>query len=280
MIPPSHQPHDKFFKVSVKEKAIVESFLKAHLPATTYQRLDLTTLALTEKSLSLPGLQEMHCDLVYSCQIDGHAGYVPILFLFEHLAYTPKYLPLYLLQGSLGLMIEHIRTGGDQLPIVIPLGLYHGKESPYPHSTDIFDYFGDPELARAVMFKPFTLVDLTTMPVEEILHHGMAAPMELFFKEYRSKNFLQALKQAIDTRLLQDTVLHTTASYFGTMIEYILMTGDQFQPVDSIIQLLNETFPERKETIMNFAQQLEQRGVQKGLQSRHAGELPRSVANR
>ncbi len=76
----THQPHDKFFKASLKERQIAVDFLKAYLPAEIYQRLDLNTLQLIDKSLSMPALKEMHSDIVYQCQLDGQAGYIPIVF--------------------------------------------------------------------------------------------------------------------------------------------------------------------------------------------------------
>ncbi len=78
-----HQPHDRLFKDSLKEKPVAVDFLQAHLPPEIFKRLDLNTLQLTDKSLLTPDLVEIHSDVVYRCQIDGKAGYIPILFLLE-----------------------------------------------------------------------------------------------------------------------------------------------------------------------------------------------------
>src|SRR5260364_132605 len=82
----SHPPHDKYFKASLKERQIVVDFLKSHLQPGLYQCLDLSTLHLTDKSLGMPELREMHCDIVYKGTIDGKDGYIPIIFQLEHLA--------------------------------------------------------------------------------------------------------------------------------------------------------------------------------------------------
>src|SRR5260363_339450 len=76
----SHQPHDKYFKASLKERQIAVDFLKSHLQPDLYQRLDLSTLHLTDKSLHTPDFVEIHSDIVYRCQFDGQDGYIPILF--------------------------------------------------------------------------------------------------------------------------------------------------------------------------------------------------------
>ncbi len=82
-----HQIHDKFVKRSLQEKRIAMAFLQAHLPAAIYQILNMETLTLTNKSLVPPGLREIHCDIVYQCQIDRDDGF--IIFLIEHQSSTP-----------------------------------------------------------------------------------------------------------------------------------------------------------------------------------------------
>src|SRR5260363_7904 len=87
----SHQPHDKYFKASLKERQIAVDFLKSHLQPGLYQRLDLSTLHLTDKSLGMSELREMHCDIVYKCTIDGKDGYIPSFFNWNTLPARPSH---------------------------------------------------------------------------------------------------------------------------------------------------------------------------------------------
>src|SRR5260363_1145 len=201
----SHQPHDKYFKASLKERQIAVDFLKSHLQPGLYQCLDLSTLHLTDKSLGMPELREMHCDIVYKCTIDGKDGYIPIIFQLEH-------------------------------------------------------------LARALVFKPFSLVDLTTMTEEAIKQHGAAALMELLFKWYSARNLLEVLKQSTDGAVWRLTLSRTTEPYFEAVLEYLCSTGNQNQSADELKEFLSKLLPEKRESVMNFAQQLERRGEQKGYQ--------------
>ncbi len=105
-------------------------------------------------------------------------------------------MAFYLLQGSIGLMADHLKAGHDTLPLVLPICVYHGKQSPYPHSTSLYDAFGDPSLAKAILFQPFNLIDLTVLSEKTIQQHGTAALMELLFQQYHAKDFIQALEQA------------------------------------------------------------------------------------
>src|SRR5260364_446349 len=130
----SHQPHDKYFKASLKERQIAVDFV------------------------------EIHSDIVYRCQFDGKDGYIPILFLLEAFSTAPTHIAFHLLQYVVNLMNDALKAGSKKLPLVLPLCVYHGETSPFPQSTDIYDDFDDPDLARAMMFKPFSLIDLTTLP--------------------------------------------------------------------------------------------------------------------
>src|SRR5260364_151441 len=175
-------------------------------------------------------------------------------------------MALYVLQGSVSLMAQHLKEGHDKLPLVLPICIYHGKISPYPNSADIFDHFEDPDLARALVFKPFSLVDLTTMTEEAIKQHGAAALMELLFKWYSARNLLEVLKQSTDGAVWRLTLSRTTEPYFEAVLEYLCSTGNQNQSADELKEFLSKLLPEKRESVMNFAQQLERRGEQKGYQ--------------
>lgn len=69
-----HQPFDKLFKVSLSEKKVAISYLKAHLPAEIFKRINIDTLELTDKSFILPKFREIHSDIVYRCQFDNQDG--------------------------------------------------------------------------------------------------------------------------------------------------------------------------------------------------------------
>jgi predicted transposase/invertase (TIGR01784 family) len=64
-----HQPHDKFFKISMKQKQVAIDFLRSHLPLKVFKLIDCNTLELTSHSFVLPDLQEIHSDLVLSVSI-------------------------------------------------------------------------------------------------------------------------------------------------------------------------------------------------------------------
>ena len=122
-----NQPHDKLFKITLKEKAIAIDFIQNAVPATTLKRLDLSRLRLTDKSLILPGLQEIHADIIYECPINEREGYV--FFLLEHNS-TSKgmaLMPFWKLQYTIALMADHLAQNHKQLPIERRITIYYAK---------------------------------------------------------------------------------------------------------------------------------------------------------
>ena len=221
-----------------------------------------------EKSFIVPELKEIHSDIIYKCEINEKSGY--LFFLVEHESTAKDELMAFrLLHYIVSLSHEHLQQGHKKLPIILPLCIYHGEVSPYPHSTDLYDNFEDSELARKVAFKPFKLIDLTVLSDEEISQHGLLSLMEMLFKHHRDKNFLSIMRKMLKTQLVQNVIKQLNISYLSDMLNYVLSTTqDETEPQADrvLIKELVGAFPQQTEVIMTFAQQLEQRGLQQGLQ--------------
>jgi predicted transposase/invertase (TIGR01784 family) len=257
-----HHIHDKFFKQSLKEKKIALAFLRAHLPPKLYNRIDPNSLVLTDKSFITAEHREIHSDIIYRCTIDGASAY--LFFLIEHESTSnEKYLPLKKLEYCIYAMKDHLKQGHTHLPIIIQICIYHGKESPYPHSTNIYDYFENPRLAREFAFdKSYFLIDLTTLTDEEIKQHDVAALMELLFKHARDRDLLKIFKQA---RELVHWILEEVGyGYFESVIKYLLR-NQKPQKIEKFMGRLIQILPEEKAMIMSIGDALEERGRQKGI---------------
>ena len=158
-------------------------------------------------------------------------------------------------------MRQHLKQKHDKLPIIINICLYHGEQSPYPHSTDLFDCFAEPELAKTWMFKPFHLIDLTVIPDHQITQQGKAALLEYLFKHCRDAELSRHIKEMI--ALLKRISLE---DYFDTVLHYLTHAcGDQ-DNVDQLLDAIIHELPEQEPKIMTYGQQLIQRGMQQGVQ--------------
>ncbi|WP_342220778.1 Rpn family recombination-promoting nuclease/putative transposase [Rickettsiella endosymbiont of Miltochrista miniata] len=136
-------------------------------------------------------------------------------------------------------------------------------------TNDLYDCFDDPELARELAFKPFKLIDLTILSDEEISQHGLAALLEMLFKHHRSKQFLSIMRTLIQTNLVQNVIKQLDIAYLTDMLNYILNTSQdetRSQAAQHLIHELIQVFPQEREVIMTFAEQLRQEGRQEAIQ--------------
>ena len=96
---------------------------------------------------------------------------------------------------------------------------------------------------------------------EQLLQDGLAFLMGMLLKHSRAKNFLTILKQRREA--IREILRQLNRETRRFMLKYVINeTQDEKveDAVDQLIQILITDLPEDKETIMTFAQQLEQKG--------------------
>lgn len=231
------------------------------------KRIDFASLKLTEKSFVAKDLKQLHSDLIYQCLIDEKPGY--IYLLLEDQSRAEKLMAFRKLTYLIRLMEVHLRQGHKKLPIILPICVYHGRTTPYPYTTDIFDCFEDPKLAREIMFRPFQLVDLTVLSDDEIKQHGLVAVMEVLMKHHRARDLAILLKRLLKEELLRQTLNRLgDDSYLTSVLYYFASWGDRGRTfrIDDILNHLTAELPEKRETIMTLGDQLIQRGIHQGMQ--------------
>ncbi len=258
-----HHPHDGFTKKALSQLAVAKDLLKAHLAPELVRRINWNTLRLSNKSYVTEQLKQLHSDVVYSCQVDVKEAY--IYCLIEHQSQADPLLPFRILQYNVLLIEEHLAQGHKQLPIVINLCLYSGKQSPYPYSVDIYDCFEDTVLARAMMFKPLELIDLTTRTEEELAGHGQADLLQILLKHSQERSLLAWIKA---NPVLVQKLLSRLYGISGVV--YILGV-EQTYSSEELINAIVEVAPNKKEDIMTAAQQLMQQGMQQGMHNKALG---------
>lgn len=152
------KPHDMLFHDTMQNLAIAKSFFQTHLPAHLKSIVDLSTLRLCDGKHVCAERQTTYTDILYEVRIKNKDGY---LFLHsEHQSSAHPLMAFRMLCYTCRIMEAHVKqqkSARKKLPLVIPLVYYHGKQSPYPYTTDIIDCFDDPELAKQHFLKTFHL---------------------------------------------------------------------------------------------------------------------------
>ena len=166
--------------------------LKAHLSKELLSLMDLKSLEPEDKSFIDPDLSEAFSDQLYRVNFKNKPGY--LYLLYEHQSTPDKLMPMRLLHYMCRIMYHHVNKKKKKtLPIIVPMVLYTGKK-PYTHSTDIFDLFEDKELARQLMFKPFSLIEVWKNS-DEKMKQRLSGVLELVFKYVKEPEFIKSVQE-------------------------------------------------------------------------------------
>ena len=76
---PIHQPHDKLFKLSMKDIRVARAFFKNHLPVDILEQLDLDTLKWESNSFVDDAFKATEADVVYSLKQGTEVAYLYLL---------------------------------------------------------------------------------------------------------------------------------------------------------------------------------------------------------
>lgn len=252
--------HDHFFKKFLGDIAVARDFLELHLPPNLRKCCDFNTLAMESGSFVEDDLKSQCADMLYSMKTSsGQDGY--IICLIEHQSRPEKLMAFRLMRYAIAAMQRHLEQGNDQLPVVIPLLLYHGTTSPYPYSTKWLDCFCEPELAATVYQEAFSLVDVTTIPDEEILTHRRVALLQLVQKHIRTRDMLEL---AVELANLLEKWQYSKEQC-KSLLYYIAQAGNTIDG-EGFIRTLAEKAPTYREDFMTIAEQLREKGKQEGYQ--------------
>ncbi len=216
-----HNPHDMLAKRFLTNLPVAIDFLKAHLPQAIKERCDFSTLKIQPTSYVEEDMRAHVTDILYSLQIDGRQGFIYIIQEAQSTAL--RLMPLRYLRYKTSIWKQHAETHPSELlPVIVPIMLYTGKDSPYPYSLDFMDCFVDPVFAREVFHAPVHLVDLTVMPDSEIIVHGKVALLEIVQKHIRARDLL-----GLAHKMTQILRFHEiTRDLYIDLLKYIVSEGD------------------------------------------------------
>ncbi len=252
-------PHDLTFKQFLTHPATALDFMQLHLPAELQAICDFNTLKLESGSFVEDELRPYFSDVLYSLKTtDGAEGYVHVLI--EHQSSPDRHMAFRLMRYAVAAMQRHLDAGHKRLPLVIPVLFYSGKRTPYPYTTRWLDEFDDPKLAKKLYSGEFPLVDVTVIPDDEIMNHRSMAALTLLQKHIHRRDVSELLDK-LALLLLTETL---TREQVHALISYLVQAGEA---VDSevFVRELALRVPQHGDALMTIAQQLEQKGIEKGI---------------
>ena len=250
-------PHDATFRQFLTQPDIARDFMELHLPAELRALCDLSTLKLESGSFVEDDLRQYFSDVLYSLKTTAGDGYVHVLI--EHQSSPDRHMAFRLLRYAVAAMQRHLEAGHKKLPLVIPVLFYSGKRSPYPYSTRWLDEFDNPEVAERLYGSAFPLTDITVIPDDDIMNHRSMAALTLLQKHIHQRD-MATLTDRLATLLMAN---YLSSPQVTALIHYLLQAGESADS-EAFVRELAQRVPQHGDALMTIAQQLEQKGIEKG----------------
>lgn len=265
MKPSIHQPHDKFFKLSLAEIVVAKEFFSAHLPANLLKKIDLATLKLEKESFIDEAYKDTEADVVYSARMGDTTTYLYILC--EQQTEVDPWLAFRLLGYTVRIMdLHHKQHPRDPLPLVYPIVVYTGDE-PWSAPLDIFPLFAEAEnLAREIMFKPYQLQDVKRTSDDELRQQELSGLVAFSLKYRRARDFQRFLKELLPW--VNQVEVHHAAqgtSLGRIVLKYVIDDSPEGNKDLLVQEAQHYLSQELQGDIMTIAQQWKQEGIQIGV---------------
>ncbi|WP_052326461.1 Rpn family recombination-promoting nuclease/putative transposase [Halobacteroides halobius] len=120
-------PHDKFFKETMTDLEVAKDFMNNYLPPEILDLINLDDIELEKDSFIEKELEEVFSDILYKVSLNNKDAY--IYLLFEHKSYTYKKISIQLLKYVIKIWeLKLKQTEREELPLVIPMVFYHGRQ--------------------------------------------------------------------------------------------------------------------------------------------------------
>lgn len=191
--------HDAFFKSTFSHKDVAQEYIQKFMDQYFVQHIDLENLTLDSTSYVSTGLEEYFSDLVWTAQYKGKSK-VHITFLFEHKSYIQK-IPEIQLGRYIFEQLEVQSKSKEKLNVVIPIIVYHGKDT--WHVREFYEYFEyvDEFLMQYIPSFKYQLTDLSKYSDEELINLGVGKLLNVFLAmiHARDMNYLRKNFKAIFT---------------------------------------------------------------------------------
>lgn len=275
-------PHDKFFKKTFGDVAVAGDFLDNYLPQSIVDIIDMDTLEPQKDSFINKELQESFSDLLFKANINNREGY--LYFLFEHKSYPSRDAAFQLLRYMVEIWNTKVENT-TQLPVIIPLVIYHGKDgwNIKPTLGEIISGYEElpVEVQKLIPDYEYLLYDFSKLTDEEIkgavINKIVMTMMRDMPKEDIGEILKFVLRAAIHLLELEDK--QTGMEYLETLVRYLFsaradLTKNHF---NELVKKIETIYPEGSERIMTLAELFREEGKEEGRKEGEAKALARTA---
>ena len=219
-------------------------------------------------------------DLLFSVEREPDATPVLVYVLLEHQSSPNRWMPLRVLNYCVQVWVRWQETHEDEgrSPLIVPLVLYQGAQ-PWQHERELAALFADvaPKWRWVPRFE-HVLIDQTRQSPDSV-PGGLAARLA---QVAMMAAFRQAREELLEsaTRLMGELYRAMGFDAVTKHVEYVLATQpDEYRSV--FVDALRRNVPGRGGDVMNYVEQLIERGRREGRQEgRQEGRSPGRKAGR
>ena len=258
--------------------------MNGYLPASIRDIVDLTTLEPQKDSFINKELQEVFSDLLFRADINNKEGY--IYFLFEHKSYQDKLVIFQLLRYMIEIWESKVKKqGSDELPVIIPLVIYHDKGE-WRVKTKLGDMINGynrlPEdVKRYIPSFEYLIYDLTKYNDEDIKLESVTRIIIKIMRDVRHASKGKVMDiitegfTLLDEIIEKDTIMH----YMESCLRYVLSVRSDIEK-DELIQIADQISVEGSELVMTIADKLREEGKQEGKQEEKRKVVKNAIIKR
>lgn len=256
------KPHDAFWKANLSDPKRMKKLIQTHLPKAVVAQMALNTLVQKPTEFIQTNLRTVASDVLYAVQMNNKPAY--IYTLWEHQSTPEELMAFRMLLYVIEIMKWHLAQGYKKLPVVLTSVVYHGKQSPYPYSTDLAACFEDVEFAKKYSLAQFNLVDLTIMPEENLKTLDPTLFFEYILKHSRAKLVDDIMQVLTKNPAQANYFLNAGKNLLNQIFYYLEAQEKDNAKINDLIQVINQS---TKGEFMSYLERLEKTAENKGVQS-------------
>ena len=271
-------PHDSFASEMFSRKEVAVGFFKEYLPEQLRRRIDLNTLEISKDSFVDKELHHHFSDLLYT--VKYHQTDLYLYLLFEHKSSPDHWVGLQLLRYMVRIweLFRKQQPKAKQLPVVIPLVLYHGRNKwQIPKSFSSLLAQEDEYLRQYSPDFQYLLYDFSLHSDEQIKGEALGRIALEILRHIFDPHLADKLP-AIINLLEEVNSKETTLEILEILLRYVVKGTKRFVEKD-IVEILGHTVIE--DNIMKtFIDEYIDQGLKKGRQEGRQEVLSTQLVHR
>ena len=194
ILPDISKRHDKLFKGIMSQEEVAKEFFRVHLPEKIKNLVELDTLVPDKTDFVDEKLKETLSDTIFKVNLRESSEITYMCVLLEHQSKHDPLMSFRIVKYMVAIWDGYLNANNEakKLPMIYPF-IFSNAEHPNKMSLSLFDLFEDGDLQREFLIGSYDMVDVNSIPDDQILSNTLIGAMEYTLKHGREDNVLEQL---------------------------------------------------------------------------------------